>query len=123
MADYIEREAIWPALSAACVPYNRRTQKAIEEIPAANLRLMNWIPVTERLPEMHDEEYPDTDGTPIRYRSSEPVLVWLGGGGDFMAIALYEADDDCTGWTLGGSFINSVTHWMQLPKPPEEAQE
>ncbi len=38
MPDYISREAIWPALSAACVPYNRRTQKAIEDIPAANVR-------------------------------------------------------------------------------------
>lgn len=95
----------------------------VDGLPATDRRLMEWIPVTERLPEMHDEEYPDTDGTPIRYRSSEPVLVWLGGGGDFMAIALYESDDDCTGWTLGGSFINSVTHWMRLPKPPEEAQE
>ena len=38
MAEYIEREKIWPALNAACVPYNRATQKAIESIPAADVR-------------------------------------------------------------------------------------
>ena len=38
MPTYIEREKIWPALNAACVPYNRVTQKAIESIPAADVR-------------------------------------------------------------------------------------
>ena len=35
---YIEREKIWPALNVACVPYNRAAQKAIESIPAADVR-------------------------------------------------------------------------------------
>lgn len=38
MAEYIEREKIWPALNVACVPYNRATAKAIESIPAADVR-------------------------------------------------------------------------------------
>ena len=38
MTEYIEREKIWPALNAACVPYNRATAKAIEDIPAADVR-------------------------------------------------------------------------------------
>lgn len=38
MSEYIEREKIWPALNAACVPYNRATAKAIEDIPAADVR-------------------------------------------------------------------------------------
>lgn len=38
MAEYIEREKIWPALNAACVPYNRATKKAIKSIPAADVR-------------------------------------------------------------------------------------
>ena len=37
MAEYIEREKIWPALNVACVPYNRATAKAIESIPAADV--------------------------------------------------------------------------------------
>lgn len=36
--DYIEREKVWSALNAACVPYNRATAKAIESIPAADVR-------------------------------------------------------------------------------------
>ena len=46
MAEYIEREKIWPALNAACVPYNRATAKAIESIPAADVRPVvrgHWI--------------------------------------------------------------------------------
>ena len=38
MVEYIEREKIWPALNAACVPYNRATKKAIKSIPAADVR-------------------------------------------------------------------------------------
>jgi hypothetical protein len=38
MSDYIERKKIWPALNAACVPYNRATAKAIDSIPAADVR-------------------------------------------------------------------------------------
>ena len=38
MAEYIEREKIWPSLNVACVPYNRATAKAIESIPAADVR-------------------------------------------------------------------------------------
>ena len=38
MAEYIERDKIWSALNVACVPYNRATAKAIESIPAADVR-------------------------------------------------------------------------------------
>lgn len=46
MAEYIEREKIWPALNAVCVPYNRATAKAIESIPAADVRPVvraHWV--------------------------------------------------------------------------------
>ncbi len=48
MAEYIEREKIWPALNVACVPYNRATAKAIESIPAADVRPVvrgKWIKI------------------------------------------------------------------------------
>lgn len=38
MDEYVEREKIWPALNASCVPYNRATAKAIESIPAADVQ-------------------------------------------------------------------------------------
>ena len=50
MAEYIEREKIWPALNAACVPYNRATKKAIKSIPAADVRPVvhgHWIGTKE----------------------------------------------------------------------------
>ena len=51
MTEYIEREKIWPALNAACVPYNRATQEAIESIPAADVRPVvrgKWIKIKYR---------------------------------------------------------------------------
>ena len=50
MAEYIEREKIWPALNVACVPYNRATKKAIKSIPAADVRPVvhgHWIGTKE----------------------------------------------------------------------------
>ena len=38
MSDFVSREDIWAALNSACVLYNRATQKAIESIPAADVR-------------------------------------------------------------------------------------
>lgn len=46
MAEYIEREKIWPALNVACAPYNRATAMAIESIPVADVRPVKrgiWI--------------------------------------------------------------------------------
>lgn len=48
--DYIEREKVWSALNVACVPYNRATAKAIESIPAADVRPVvrgRWIHTTQ----------------------------------------------------------------------------
>ncbi len=61
---------------------------------------MNWIPVTERLP--------DSDITVMIATPDESEPVWLG---------YYSGDD---GWLFAdGMPAENVTHWMDLPAPPE----
>ena len=62
---------------------------------------MNWIPITERLP--------DTDGSYlIHAESADPEKP-------YMQVAWYSPDD---GWSLlPAIFIPSITHWMQLELP------
>lgn len=83
-------------------------QYPIESIPAAD----DWIPVTERVP----------DGT-----EGDWVLgvvygdLYDGGYRMDAALELVEYDEDSGCWYL--HYVDAkvtVTHWMPLPKPPEE---
>ena len=89
---------------------------------------MEWIPITERLPELHREQYvphPYLKQASINdyYLMSEPVLVsrecdeadWR------IAVAQYEDDlDGRTYWeTVDAEILTGVTAWMPLPKPYE----
>lgn len=65
-----------------------------------------WIPVTERLPDMHVEVLVCTEG----YGKTE-----LG----FSIVAVF----DGTGWRETWErreYLAAVTHWMPLPEPPKE---
>lgn len=71
---------------------------------------LQWIPVTDRLPEL----IPCNAGTAY----SEAVIVWTDGrkamvavwdGVDFLCAADY--------WEAWGE---NITHWMPLPMPPKE---
>lgn len=67
-------------------------------IDPESLLAAQWIPVTERLPKEH-----------------QPVLFCRKGG---------NVDAGCrieSGWWKSyGIKVKSVTHWMPLPKPPQE---
>ena len=65
-----------------------------------------WIPVTERLPDMHVE---------VLVCTEEYGETQLG----FSMVAVF----DGTGWleTWGRkTYLAAVTHWMPLPEPPKE---
>jgi hypothetical protein len=80
-----------------------------------------WVPVTERLPELHDAEYLDeVTGEPVRYKESMPVLIWLAKGG-FMDIGIYEKSDAVDDFCYQG-IPHTVTYWMPLPDAPEEGE-
>ena len=78
-----------------------------------------WIPVTERLPELHDAEYLDeVTGELIRYKESKPIMIWLEKGG-FMDIGVYEKSDAVDDFCYQG-VPATVTYWHPLPEPPKE---
>ena len=124
MTDYISREklleridGIWDCADMVFEPNDhccradncasckwRETKNAIRKIaaniPAADVRPVKWIPVTERLP-----------------RDRQFVLVYCG---DNKRIRPSDRFDVAI--LLGDSIFTSlgVTHWMPLPEPPKE---
>jgi hypothetical protein len=68
-----------------------------------------WIPVTERLPGLHDD-----------------VLMYFEDDGNMAAGYLDDVDEDRSMWSAysdGGYFTDcdyEPTHWMPLPEPPKE---
>lgn len=76
-----------------------------------------WIPVTERLPEMHKVVYedrcePSGQGS---YLISHTVLVYSDDG--TIGTGTYE-EGVTIGWNADTGSDN-VTHWMPLPEPPK----
>ena len=101
MTDYISREAVLTALFNG--EHNLYSWDEIEDrlsaIPAADVRPVEWIPVTERLPEK--------DGW---YLVSDGFISWT-------AMFLGEK----TVWAGNFKFgLTGITHWMPLPEPPKE---
>ena len=80
-----------------------------------------WIPCSERLPEMHRE---DMEAEGEYYMISNPVIVT---DGQQIYIAEYEEDMDYRyGWhSFDGEDYDNIIAWMPLPKPyrPEEESE
>ncbi len=98
-------------------------QQAMHEAADAieGLSKPRWIPVTERLPKLHDAEYLDeATGELVRYKESMPVLIWLAKGG-FMDIGIYEKSDAVDDFCYQG-IPQTVTYWMPLPDVPEEGE-
>lgn len=90
---------------------------------------MEWIPVSERLPELHIEyyeplEHEQASFTKTSYWISDPVLVTgtsRSTEDSPIFVAMYEDDGyGRTYWddTFGGT-LESVTAWMPLPEPYE----
>ena len=112
MTDYIEREAAIKRFNFAvldCLGMDPTIRagdiiKALESIPAADVRPVEWIPVTERLPKegefvlVHGNLYPNKhDGGVIAVSKRMDWNYWQGFGRE-----------------------RNITHWMPLPEPPKE---
>lgn len=97
-----------------CATMNIAAADAIEELSKPR-----WIPVKERLPELHDAEYLDeVTGELIRYKESKPIMIWLEKGG-FMDIGIYEKSDAVDDFCYQG-VPATVTYWQPLLEPPKE---
>ena len=99
-ADAIEKlclyESFYRDMTEKC---QQTARKLIDAYP-------RWIPVTERLPESHNEY----------------VLCCGAKGGQFVgwvATKTYDGGDKARAFAHGGQGRN-ITHWMPLPQPPKE---
>ena len=97
--------------------------RLLRDTPAADVvERPRWIPVTERLPEdgsLVGKLIADSDGC-IRIASQCAVITLSGGKTvytDLIDLVSYLAKDTpTTEWTD----CTHITHWMQLPEPPED---
>lgn len=86
------------------------------------LEAQRWVPVTEKLPELHFEDASDcfedaSDCGEAGWFTSGQVLILRNG---VIAIGEYvEYSDDDAGWESDGGSCGEVTHWKPLPALPE----
>ena len=124
MAEYIEREAAKlrifeygvrhrdnSSISFAC----ENLERQMNSIPAADVRPVKWIPVTERLPEPegHSEYI-----VCVKHFNPEYTRNVLVTTAEFEA-RLIECGDGPY-WVGHNDGITRVTHWMPLPPAPKE---
>lgn len=84
-----------------------KAAEAIERLTAENAALrekQRWIPVTERLPERDIQVLGWYKDNPFSQYRPE-VVAWNGNGWVFVYAHRY---------------VTNVTHWMPLPKAPED---
>lgn len=80
--------------------------------------VQEWISVDDRLPELHTNEFEDTDGSRVQYATSDEQLVVTTSG--FKTKAVYETNENFCGWSGdNGDLVRDVTHWMPLPPAPK----
>lgn len=76
------------------------------------LEAMRWVPVTERLPEL----IPCSAGT----KYSEAVIGWT--TGKKAMIAVWDGIDWIAPFGFWEAWGEEITHWMPLPRGPEEVE-
>ena len=121
MAEYIEREAAVNAIlklvpmvddDGYCWVIRGDVARAIDSIPAADVRPVEWIPVKERLPQICTNVL--VAGR-MKYRWEHKYLQFVDKA-YFNEGEFFETDND---WYEGQDEFE-ITHWMPLPSPPEE---
>jgi len=105
MDDYISRDEaakrIDEALSRVFVePVG---ESILSKIPAADVRPVRWIPVTESVPEELTDVICCTDDGYITFG-------WIVKDQRISTTGYMCADE--------GGFVRDITHWMPLPEPP-----
>lgn len=117
MAEYFDRKALIEHLEKDPL-YDLVEQYGvtgvIESFPAADVKPMKWIPVTERLPE--ERINPNT-------RDFEYVLcVTIWGDVRPFKYGTPIGQKEAHFWNGAGYVDAYVTHWMPLPEPPKDGE-
>ena len=121
MAEYIDREAAFNAIlhlvpkvddDGYCWVIRGDAARAIDSIPAADVRPIEWIPAKERLPQICTNVL--VAGR-MKYRWEHKYLQFVDKA-YFNEGEFFETDND---WYEGQDEFE-ITHWMPLPPPPEE---
>lgn len=94
-----------------------RCEIIANELVTSGVTIQRWIPVSERLPDLHTDDYEEPDGSRMQFEVSDPVWVMTEGG--CQTKAQYEYGPVFQGWV--GEFGETVraTHWMPLPPAAE----
>lgn len=103
-----------------CDRFNEKIMRENDGKPVdpRRFQMVEWVPVTERLPELHSVSSDDPEDF-WEYQSSDYVLAVTADG---VKMVEYCVDDCRIDWVEeGGTCHKSVTHWMPLPTPPKEA--
>ena len=112
MSEYLKREDV---RRAVLHKEGDAALAAIDELEP--VELPEWIPVSERLPELTEQI--ESDDYCVNY--SKDVLIWS----PMNMIPLFEIAryTDDRGWTdpyyIQIKFQEMITHWMPLPQTPE----
>lgn len=105
-----------------------RLEQACAERDAVTKRMIEleqkqrWIPVTERLPELHINDYEEPDGSRMQFEVSDDLWVITTSG--LQTKARYETGPVFQGWVGEyGETVENVTNWRTLPEPPKEDED
>ena len=96
-------------------PQRKPDEFIADHLIANGVTVQQWIPVTERLPEM--QTYTSDDPNDYwEYDCSQMVLAYTDDG-----VRVVECCKDNVGlhWCTEGGTDYNVTHWMPLPEPPK----
>lgn len=125
MSDYISREAALEAFENADADVRedyrygacdwgfgmKNIQKVLNSVPTADVEpVRRWIPCSERLPDL----IPCKAGTAY----SEKVIVWT--TGRKAMVCVWDGKDWFVPYGFWEVWGKDVTHWIPLPKSPEE---
>ena len=93
------------------------TSRVADHLIANGVTIQKWIPVTERLPALHTDDYEEPDGSRMQIETSDNQWVVTASG--YQTKARYETGVVFQGWVGEyGETIQNVTHWMSMPEPP-----